>query len=231
MALPDSSASIAARVCSISPSRWPRLRPAVGIGSPTRMLNHRRIHQVAASAHRVASALIATGTIGACALIAMMKPPFLNGSRLPVWLRVPSGKIRNELPARIDSRALLDRAHRRFLVAPVDRNEAAEAEGIGARIGILFELVLVEDVQPRMERIEQHRRDRRCFGGCEQNTAPRSTADARPPRPGSGCRTEQRQLHAEMAEDIEQRLPAERQRASACRSDRESERRAKPRHR
>ena len=42
--------------------------------------------------------VIATGTIGACALSAMMKPPFLNGSSSPVRLRVPSGKIRNELP-------------------------------------------------------------------------------------------------------------------------------------
>ena len=70
---------------------------------------------------------IATGTIGACALIAMMKPPFLNGSSSAVLLRVPSGKIRNELPARIDARAGLDRSHRRFLVAPIDRDEAAHA--------------------------------------------------------------------------------------------------------
>jgi len=46
--------------------------------------------------------VIATGTIGACALIAMMKPPFLNGSKSPVLLRVPSGKIRKEFPLRID---------------------------------------------------------------------------------------------------------------------------------
>ena len=46
---------------------------------------------------------MATGTMGACASMAMMKPPFLNGSRCPLRLRVPSGKIRNELPARIDS--------------------------------------------------------------------------------------------------------------------------------
>ena len=43
-----------------------------------------------------------TGTIGACALMAMMKPPLLNGSRWSVWLRVPSGKMRNEWPARIE---------------------------------------------------------------------------------------------------------------------------------
>jgi hypothetical protein len=29
-------------------------------------------------------------------------PPFLNGSRSSVRLRVPSGKIRNELPDRIE---------------------------------------------------------------------------------------------------------------------------------
>ena len=43
--------------------------------------------------------VIATGTMGTWALSAMMKPPFLNGSRAPVRLRVPSGKMRNELPA------------------------------------------------------------------------------------------------------------------------------------
>ena len=32
----------------------------------------------------------------------MTKPPFLNGSSSSVRLRVPSGKIRKELPARID---------------------------------------------------------------------------------------------------------------------------------
>ena len=45
---------------------------------------------------------MATGTIGACAFSAIRKPPFLNGSISPVLLRVPSGKIRNELPSRID---------------------------------------------------------------------------------------------------------------------------------
>ena len=48
----------------------------------------------------------ATGTTGAPPLIAMMKPPFLNGSSSPVLLRVPSGKIKNELPARSDSAPL-----------------------------------------------------------------------------------------------------------------------------
>ena len=49
--------------------------------------------------------VMATGTTGACALSAMMKPPFLNGSSSPVRLRVPSGKIRNELPSRSASAA------------------------------------------------------------------------------------------------------------------------------
>ena len=37
--------------------------------------------------------------------MAMTKPPFLNGRSSPVRLRVPSGKIRNELPARTDADA------------------------------------------------------------------------------------------------------------------------------
>ena len=38
----------------------------------------------------------ATGTMGACAWIAMTKPPFLNGNSSPVRLRVPSGKMKND---------------------------------------------------------------------------------------------------------------------------------------
>ena len=64
---------------------------------------------------------IATGTMGAPALMAMMKPPFLNGSSSSVLLRVPSGKIRNELPRRIDAAPASIDAHRRFLVAAIDR--------------------------------------------------------------------------------------------------------------
>jgi hypothetical protein len=43
--------------------------------------------------------------MGAPALMAMMKPPFLNGKSSDVRLRVPSGKIRKELPALIESAA------------------------------------------------------------------------------------------------------------------------------
>jgi len=46
-----------------------------------------------------------TGTIGVWALIAITKPPFLNGSSSPVRLRVPSGKTTNELPSRRASAA------------------------------------------------------------------------------------------------------------------------------
>ena len=41
-----------------------------------------------------------SGTIWARPRMAMTKPPFLNGSSSPLRLRVPSGKTRNELPAR-----------------------------------------------------------------------------------------------------------------------------------
>ena len=63
---------------------------------------------------------MATGTIGAPALIAMMKPPFLNGSISSVSLRVPSGKIRNELPARSDrAPASIDRIADSFLLRSI----------------------------------------------------------------------------------------------------------------
>ena len=59
------------------------------------------------------------------ALIAMTKPPFLNGSSSSVRLRVPSGKIRNELPSRIDCDARSIDAKRRFAVLAFDGDEAA----------------------------------------------------------------------------------------------------------
>ena len=87
------------------------VRPAVGIGVPIRTLTC--TGRTMGLPFRMASRppWTATGTIGACAWMAMMNPPFLNGSRSPVRLRVPSGKIRNELPARSDSRAVGDRRH------------------------------------------------------------------------------------------------------------------------
>ena len=87
----------------------------------------------------------------------MMKPPFLNGSSSAVRLRVPSGKIRNELPDRIDAApASIDRM-RRFLVAPVDRHEAAHAKR-ARQDRNRVDLGLVEDVHARVQHVEQHRR-------------------------------------------------------------------------
>ena len=101
--------------------------------------------------------LIATGTTGACASIAMMKPPFLNGRRSPVRLRVPSGKIRNELPALSDSAPLRNRLHGLLPVAALDGNEAADVEH-RPHDRELVELRLVEDVEAPVQRLEQDRR-------------------------------------------------------------------------
>ena len=43
---------------------------------------------------------IVNGTTAAPPRIAITNPPFLNGSSAPLRLRVPSGKTRNEKPAR-----------------------------------------------------------------------------------------------------------------------------------
>ena len=71
---------------------------------------------------------MATGTTGACALIAMMKPPFLNGSSSPVRLRVPSGKMRNELPVPQRAGRAVDGRQALLGVAALERNEAGEVE-------------------------------------------------------------------------------------------------------
>ena len=87
----------------------------------------------------------------------MMKPPFLNGRSSALRLRVPSGKIRKELPARIDSARAIDRRHRRFAAIALDRHEAA-GDHHRAQHRQLRQLGLEEHVQPRVQRLEQHRR-------------------------------------------------------------------------
>ena len=86
-------AAIDARTRSTSASRSSWTKPAVSTGAPrsTRTVTG----QMSGLPFRMAfrPPLTATGTIGACALMAMTKPPFLNGSSSPVRLRVPSGKI------------------------------------------------------------------------------------------------------------------------------------------
>ena len=101
--------------------------------------------------------VMATGTIGACAWRAMMKPPFLKGRSSSVRLRVPSGKIRNELPARIDAARDVDRRQRRVAVVALHRHEPAGFHH-HAEHRQLAQLGLVEDVQAAMQRPEQHRR-------------------------------------------------------------------------
>ena len=66
--------------------------------------------------------------MGTWASMAMMKPPFLNGSRFPVRLRVPSGKIRNELPSRSESEPLAIDANALLAVAAIDCHEAGDVE-------------------------------------------------------------------------------------------------------
>ena len=89
--------------------------------------------------------------------MAMMKPPFLNGSSSAVRLRVPSGKIRNELPERIDAApASIDRIAA-SLLPPVDRDETAHPERAREERDRV-DLVLVEDMHARVQRVEQDRR-------------------------------------------------------------------------
>ena len=73
--------------------------------------------------------MIATGTIGACPLIAMMNPPFLKGKSSPVRLRVPSGKIRNEFPSRERLRRPIDGRQALVPISALERNEPGQIEG------------------------------------------------------------------------------------------------------
>ena len=161
---------------------------------------------------------IATGTIGACALIAMMKPPFLNGRSSSVRLRVPSGKIRNELPDRIDRGARLDRAHRRFLVAAVDRDEPAMPERARQHRDRV-DLLLVEDVHARMERVEEDRRIdvALVIRAVHRGAVERKVLGAGDAVPDAAQR--EAEAHAAVAEDVEE--PFQRKSMpAACRSAR-----------
>ena len=72
-------------------------------------------------------------------------------------LRVPSGKIRNELPAANRFGGAIDRGHRRFAAIAFDRNEAAR-DHHRSEHRQLRQLGLEEHMQSLMQRLEQHRR-------------------------------------------------------------------------
>ena len=74
---------------------------------------------------------IETGTMGAPASIAMVKPPRLNGWRRPSELRVPSAKMANETPSSQLLYGELDAGGRRIAVRAVDRNESGGAHSGG----------------------------------------------------------------------------------------------------
>ena len=94
---------------------------------------------------------------------------------------------------------------------PVDRDEATEPEG-ACQNRDLIDLVLIKDVHPRVQRVEEHRRvdvalmiraehggavERNVFGAFD---------------PETDAAEEQADSDAEVAQDVKQALPAERQR-------------------
>src|SRR5688572_28290411 len=91
------------RTRAISSSRSSSVMHVVGTGFPILTLTLTGLTMGLPLRIAARPPLMATGTTGVCAPMAMMNPPFLNGRRSPVRLRVPSGKIRNEFPALSDS--------------------------------------------------------------------------------------------------------------------------------
>jgi hypothetical protein len=93
------AAPIASRTLATTASRSSNVQPAVGTGGRNRTVI--AAGQMTQLPLRIASSppVTATGTIGAWALMAITNPPFLNGSSSPVRLRVPSGKMKNEVPS------------------------------------------------------------------------------------------------------------------------------------
>ena len=106
----------------------------------------------------------ATGTIGACALIAMMKPPFLKGKSSSVRLRVPSGKIRNELPLRIDAAARSMASIASSCCSRVTGTKPPVSMTM-PRIGSLPQLGLEQDVQAAVQAPGRAPAGPRCSGG------------------------------------------------------------------
>ena len=86
-----------------------------------------------------------------------MKPPFLNGSRSPVRLRVPFGKDQKRVAFTERVRASGDRRERLLAGGTIDGHEPGDIEG-GAHDRELPQLRFVEDLEPRVQRLEQHRR-------------------------------------------------------------------------
>ena len=94
--------------------------------------------------------LIATGTIGACPFIAMMKPPFLNGKQLAGPAARPFGKDQERVALAQRLRGPLDRRQALVAVAALERDEPGEIER-AHEDRQLAQLRLVEDAQPREE--------------------------------------------------------------------------------
>ena len=130
-----------------------------------RYANRDRLDPGAPLPHRVARPFDGDRDDRGLGLQAMTKPPFLKGSRLPVRLRVPSGKIRNEFPSRKACGRPLDGGQALIAVAALERHEAGEVEGLRENRQ-LPELRLVEDPQPREQRRGASGREsaaRRCW--------------------------------------------------------------------
>ena len=117
-----------------------------------------------------------------------MKPPFLNGSRSSVRLRVPSGKDQERVarrgstaaPASIDRIAASLLRRSTGMKPPIPERPRQDRNRV--------DLVLVEDVHPRMQRVEQDRRvDVALMVRAEDGGAvERQVLGA--DRPDSGCR-------------------------------------------
>ena len=104
--------------------------------------------------------VMATGTMGTWAFRAMMNPPFLNGKRAPVRLRVPSGKIRNEAPARRGFGRAVDCRQALLGIAALEGDEARQVEP-AHEDRQLAQFGLVENPQAGKEfvqRVEENRR-------------------------------------------------------------------------
>ena len=152
---------------------------------------------------------IATGTIGTCASIAMMKPPFLNGQQVAGAAAGAFGKDQERVagprataaPLAIDAIAF-SRSPRSIGDEPADVEHRPHDRK-------LVQLGLVEDVQLRVQRLEQHRRidvalvvraedDRRSPGTC-----------SRPADPVADAGQRQRQPDAAVPERVHAALPPE----------------------
>ena len=146
-------------------SRSSSVKPVVSTGSPILHVDHHRAAQTSCpSASPRGRPTRPPGTIGACALMAMMNPPFLNGKISDGPAARALGEDQERIARSNRRGGPIDRRHRRFPAVALDRDEST-LDHHRPEHRQLLQLGLEQDVQALDAAPGTAPADRRCFRG------------------------------------------------------------------